>query len=740
MTQISKKVNNEILRPVNTPPQFKSAPETQNNIPDIQIPDIYYNSNPGKEQKGFVEKLKEVDMMGMIYPWFENPLLMGGTCLALSKGIDKYTEACGGEYEKSILGKATKLGDNIENSKFIKSSPVQKVLGWIKSGAKRVENLCKKSDLITAMRTTPARPEKQMPKSELISQEVRIIEDFNKITDTLNLTSENSVKLKNLGLNKAERDFLEQTFGKNYKKISEEKLANAIQLKRLDYAADDITRIVNSSNATNEVKKAILQKLGLTIDEITEIKANPEKYVNKVKEAVTKAGDKVKIGAGHYPILGPVQPLERTISCGQVANRLKSIMDGAKTNTGKFFAKAIQKIHRGFTFGGGKLGMCLFIAPSFVMMMKNTVKADKDSKIGTVANGCLEAISWVFTFPLAIAATYALGGMKFAGMSKDKVKEFMKITDDFNKLVDEGKLVDKSKYDAARKVLETQRKNLRNVEKQNLLARTFKGIANIFYGDLNTIRSYKNNNALMNKIRQIPNFLKHITCEPVRFILAVFVIESFFRNVIIKGTKAVFGNYYDHFKEEEYTAKKSEQKKFTKEDLQKRLYDTQAKKLNPTEQTNDTKDYEPDLPKEALKLALSKNDTNKISKKNAINANSEKSENLLKETNNKAVIETIENNDKKETENKYIPDQTQKLHLNQTKTENMDNYTYIPSSENIFASKDKEKTNANKYIPSQTAGNFVKTFDNSGLEAALKRADRAEKLALQTLAGNFNHA
>ena len=42
-----------------------------------------------------------------------------------------------------------------------------------------------------------------------------------------------------------------------------------------------------------------------------------------------------------------------------------------------------------------------------------------------------------------------------------------------------------------------------------------------------------------------------------------------------------------------------------------------------------------------------------------------------------------------------------------------------------------------KYIPSQLPGNVAKTFDNSGLEAALRRADRAEAKALQTLAGKF---
>ena len=87
---------------------------------------------------------------------------------------------------------------------------------------------------------------------------------------------------------------------------------------------------------------------------IKNVRIKPEEYVTKIKEAVTKAGKKVRVGDGHIDWLGSFQPLERTISCDQVANKLKSIMEGAKTKTGKFFAKAIHKIHRGFTFGGGE--------------------------------------------------------------------------------------------------------------------------------------------------------------------------------------------------------------------------------------------------------------------------------------------------------------------------------------------------------------------------------------------------
>ena len=554
---------------------------------------------------------------------------------------------------------------------------------------------------------------------------------------------------------------MKEFFGDEYKKLAAEKTSNAVMLKRLGFEKSKIKEIIESTDANTKTKQAILDTLGLTIDDIKNSRIKPEEYVTKIKEAVTKAGKKVRISEGNIDWLGKFQPIERTISCDQVANKLKSIMEGAKTKTGRFLAKAVHKIHRGFTFGGGKVGMWFFIAPSLVMMMKNVKKADKDQKVGTAAYGSIEAISWVLTFPLSIAATYALGGMRFAGMSKENVKKFMEKTDAFNKLVDTGKLTDKSKYKAALKALKAERKALRHVEKQNIFARMVKGITNFFYSDLNTIRSYKNGNFLADKIRQIPNFFRHLGLEPIRFILCAFVLESFFRKLVEKGSKAIFGNHYDHMKEEEHEAKKKDQMKFTKEDLEKRLYETQYQKLNPTEELNQVQAYSPELPETTIQnikedlIAKAQEKERQALEKKAMNTTAEtfseenniptetiaeennipaKTEEIVKpvETANNEVISPAVVSNKSE---EVIPNPSI---LNQATQEKVDNYTYIPSSENIFAKQVKAEEPVKKYIPSQIGAKFSKTFDNSGITKALRRADLAEQKAIQTLAGNFS--
>jgi hypothetical protein len=86
----------------------------------------------------------------------------------------------------------------------------------------------------------------------------------------------------------------------------------------------------------------------------------------------------------------------------------------------------------------------------------------------------------------------------------------------------------------------------------------------------------------------------------------------------------------------------------------------------------------------------------------------------------------------------YIPSSVALNTRKDVKTQKRDNYTYIPSSENVIK-KNQKSGDTNKYIPSQMGVKFNKTFDNSGLEAALRRADRAEQRAIQVLAGNFNN-
>ncbi len=803
---------------------FKSAQEAQNqqipqmsveqSLPDVPLPSLY-NIPEAPEQQELVDRIKKIDLFGIVYPWLEHPLTMVGTCAAMAYGVDKFSQACGGEYSTSLVGKAANLGDKIEQSKFVQSKPFQKVWGWGETAKGKVKHFFRNSDLLNSIFKTPSQPEWPMVKDEMLSMRQRVVHTFSEISRGLKWTEEGFTKLENLGLDKDDKKFLKEIFGDTKLSTVEEKASNAVRLKRIGMSKDAITGLINSSGATEMVKAKELEQIGLSADYIKKLEKNPPslKDVITIEKACDK-GRNIRIGAGHQPFLGPFQPFERKIGLSEVSNRLKSMLKGAKTKTGRFFASVLQKCHRGFTFGGGKMNAIFFVSPLLVETMMDVKKAEPNEKLGTAAHGAIHAVSWVFTFPLALKVMHHIGGMQYAGMNKDDVAKYRKLIKDFNEEanpfkekswmnvfgIGEKKAADKTfqSYDAYKKKLDSlnaQLKALRNknTKNQNLITKVGKQLAKFLTIDLETISSYKNGSAIGNFARKIPNFFKNFGGVPMRFALWGAITMGIFDTLINKGIKGCFGNFYDRFKEEEFVNAKKEQKKFFKQDLKTRLYEKNQQKVLGLEKSASAGDFS----KENLAMLTPSINTQNQKKEtvtenqslNQIQNNQEqKLENfaLEKENNNNLqpeiplantkesnieqekapetalskalnsesneVYKDVKTNPVKEDRYinngnqspieqekdnyTYVPNTSPVVKEKEIKSKR-DNYTYIPSSDNVLK-KNQNFKNTKKYIPSQQGVKFNKTFDNSGLAGALRRADRAEQLALQTLAGNFN--
>ena len=804
MTQINQNIHNNI----EAQPRFKSADalplqQTPVVIPEVQLPDLYYNPNL-KEKKTFKESLKKVDMFGLVYPWLETPFLMAGSCAGLAFGVDKFAQACGGEYKSSILGKAANLGDSIEQSKFIQSNPVQKFFGWIKGGTKKVKHIFRNSDIVKSLKT-PSMPENPIPLSEMQTQEHRVAEEFFRITDGLRLDSQDAIKVTDIGINKKEQEALKKLFKvSDLTKVNETKLVNTALLKRLGKTEAEIRNILvfGDDVATAMVKDEILAKLGLTAQELKEIKLDPEKYISKIKAAAQKGRKNVWVGAGEYNWMNKwlkgFQPFKRYIGCDDIYNRYHSMGEGAKTKTGQFFSKALQTLHRGFTFGGGKLGVLLFVSPIVVDTIKHTKEADPDRKIGTAAHGIIEAVSWVITFPLALKIMHGLGGMQYAGMSPEKVKEYRKLLNDFNAKVKNKAFRNKDQYKAARKTLKAQLKKLKTVKGQNLLTKTLRKIGSFITVGLEVPLGYQNNNTFMNIVRKGNKFSKNLLGVPLRIGVWALIAMGLLGTTITKCTNAIFGKHHDAFKEEEHVENKKKQKEYTKQDLQNRLLELQKQKTmigsSPVEdidsnniennpntitpsnpiveettenivQENNPSGKLKQNPEEVLaKLRIAqeeaqiKSQLENIEKEEAVVNKPTVEETVAEEPVAEAPIIKEKPPEQKPAQNipetpvaqeqysqihksiepqgkdKYIPNQNCEIKIPNNKR---DNYTYMPSQENVLKQQADENAH-NKYIPSQTSSNFIKTFDNSGLEAALRRADRAEQQAIDVLNGKFD--
>ena len=707
MTQINSNINIQNF-----------AGQQQKQQQTVRIPNYYYVPDTYSPQS-VKEVVKENPFYDMfLKPFVEHPVAVLATWLGLGVGLDAYSTACSGKYEDSLVKKAANFGDNIQNSKIIQNKPVQAVISGLGSvgnaGKKAVQN----SAILRAMKDTPTMPEWSTVKTQMFNQKQEVVQDFIRITEALKLDSAEAPSLKNIGLNDREITMLKKTF--NVQKISqipETEAVNQVLLDRLGKTPEEIKKIQGMGAAsTKAVKTEILKEMGLDAEKLKLIKDDVYgKYINDVKTAAGKVKGKVKMGAGHYSWMGPLtKPFERTVGCDEIFNKLHSMSDGAKTGTGRFMSKAMQMIHRGLTFGGGKLGALIFIAPLLVELGINVKKADKDQKIGTAANGFVDNISWVFTFPLALRMMHSIGGIKNAGMGKEKVEQYRKLVEDFNKRVEPTILKDgikvpnpntfktKHEYDVARSVVEKQLKELRTVKGQNIFTRGLRKLAGCITPDLCRLNSYRNSNFAANTARKVPAFFRNAAGIPIRFGIWGLISMGVLSAALTKCTTAIFGKSYDAMKQDERKADKKKQEKFLKEDLNQRLYDTQKAK--------------------------------QFGRQPAVQAQPPV-QNIMTTKGTSPYSSQIPTPDTDVDNYTYIPSQ-QNIIPHAIKNSKVDTYTYIPSQECTIKS-DKVNEAQRKYIPSQAAANIQKTYDNSGLQSALDRAQKAEDKALRVLAGNF---
>ena len=708
------KYNNSYgVQPMAAAQQVRPQPQT------VRIPE-YYMPNERQSLKDVLEESPIYSMIvkGFFGPLIDHPIASVLTWFGCGFLLDKYTSACSGEYDKSLLKKVTNFGDKIQNSKFVQSKPMQSFINMFKKNGEKGGNLIQKNSVIRAIWKTPTMPEWPMVMSEMLPQRQRVVHDFNQIVNTLELSTEKSVSLNMLALDNSERQKL-----KDLANVlnTEAKASSFIQLNRLGLASEeDIIKTVTSSadGGVAETKKAILKAFG---DKNTEWLKDVQKdtigaKINEVQEATKRVGGKVKIGLGEFRpwgiSLGPLtSPTKRVLGCDNIFNRLYSLDGGAKTATGRFMSRFMQMVHRGLTFGGGKLGVLLFIAPAFVETAINVHKAEPDQKIGTGVSNLVNHISWVFTFPFALQIMHHIFGAKNAGLTKEQIQE---IHDKRTAINEKNKLkrTDKGyknygEWKEARKEFNEFVKNTRkaNFKNQKWYNNMFARFASLFTPDLGKLDAYNTGNWFTTKFSQMRNLPRNMWGVPARLVIFGLLAMGVLDTILNKCIKAIFGDSYDSMKEEEIKDAKKEQKKFLKEDLNARLYETQRRKGINNGVNN---------------VSVQQNPQGNALAHHGVGLNNEE----IPQVQTKNIDNYA-----------YIP--SQKNTVKQDLKTKRDNYSYIPSQNSTIKSDKEKNQNTRSYIPSQAAANISKTWDNSGLQDALNKADRAEQRALRVLAGNF---
>ncbi len=724
----------QYLQGVGTPAAGIQATAMQPPVPDVQLPDLYYMPNDSYKPKSFKESVKQADPMGMISPMVEHPILALLLTGGIFKGFDVLGEHFGGEYNKSLVGKAANFGDKLQGKIPLK------VVNPLRDARNKTSKFLHTNSITSAILDKPAVPDWEMPKSELHSQQMRTLQDFKSFANDIGLNSDGVMKRKNIRLDKAETEAAKKFFNVNsISKIKDADYVNFARLKRLKLNDSEIRNIISSPEASKRVQEQMLKAMGLDKAAFEAIMNDTNgKTIPTLEKALEKASGKLKISSGNIGWTGPFQPFSRYITSNQFYNKFHSI-SSAKTTTGRMCAKAMQIFHRMATFGGGKLGLLFFMVPHLINTVNNVQKAEKDSKVGTLMNGLLMAGSWVVTIPLAVKMVYGLGGMQNIGVSEENRKKIYELTQEFNNKVKNKEFASFAEDKAARDAVKKQIKALKKpTEPQNLLVKMLRKAGSFI--DIG-------NNGLKGRtfLQKLPNFGKNLIGTPLRFVGALMISSSLLDGTLVKICKSIFGNYYDQYKEEEYEDKKKNNETFLKKDLQERLLKTQAEKLeaqkNPSISTpaQSVPAAQQEVPK--AETAPQVQEQKPIPAEETAAATAAATNVAQSQLNNKTpdsynYIPSQNSsvpNIKPEYDNyTYIP--SQDSNIPKTKSD-YDTYTYIPSQDSVLSKNVTEA--AQKYIPAQTPANIKKSFDNSGLASALKRADRAENNAIKILSGKF---
>ena len=707
--------------------------QTQRAVPNqaVRIPDYYVQD----DKQGFKEILENNPMYstgikGFFGPLIDHPIASILTWFGCGYLLDKYTSSCGGEYDKSLLKKVVNFGDNIQNSKFIQSKPVQSFLGLFKKGKASGGKIIEKNSVLNAIWKTPTMPEWEIVKSEMIPQRQRVVHDFNLIANELKLASDGFAPLHKLAVDKSEKAEMLKAFKvAKLSEIPEELASSFVQLKRLGKSEEFITNTLAMPDGGVATTKAeILRAMGnKNADWIKAVHEDTiGKYISEVQEATKNVGNKVRISLGDFKPMGInlgvlTTPTKRIVGCDNIHNRLYSLDGGAKTATGRFMSRFMQMVHRGLTFGGGKLGVLLFIAPAFVETAINVHKAEPSQKVGTGVSNLTNHISWVFTFPFALQIMHHICGAQYAGMKKEDIQAIRKLQSDFNKKnklngTAEG-FADHEAYNKRRKIVNEEIKAKKVVKGQKWYTKAIRKLAGILTPDLGKLDAYNTGNAITTKISQLRNLPRNLVGVPLRLILFGVLTMGVLDSIINKTIKFCFGDSYDSMKEEEIKDSKKEQKKFLKEDLNDRLYQTQKQKLAAMA-----------IKQQPDQQQISKPQGQALSHRGA-GENSYAIPQIQPQQITKENIDTYN----------YIPSQKNTIKQPVRKGSN-DTYSYIPSQDSTIKQDKNGNINSStvrSYIPSQAGAHIDKSWDNSHLQSALDRAQRAEDRAYKVLSGNF---
>lgn len=500
---------------------------------------------------------------------------------AIAKGMDKYAEHCRGDYEKTIPGKIGAWGDKVAD-KFGKNSFMQSVGRGYHSFKNFVRTkIINKSAALRAFADTPSQPELAMVRDQARGMLGFCATDWDQVVENFVRETNFAEDLKAYG---ATADEI-----KNYKNAIE-KLPKAQQFEELQKAEFELLK-KNSRGGNNFLTKSLNEFGALGLEERQKllkdakayefglkdfaefkfIKENRTDNLHRIMESTHNANKKMcSVAYEAKPSLyGRLKRFlfGREVYGSEFANKMassignetltpemaKALRDTGldkkipKSALGKFLAKYNNIVLEGATnrVAGGKLvaiAQAWFLAEAIYKSAK--AEGGLGEKGRTFAERITELIAMFACIPPALMLMHKVGGLQYAGMTKQQVADYRRDLKDFNKRAMSGTM---SKTDYKLRRLDLEKRLKGNVT--NPITKLLKRVGRIVSVGLEQIRPLDKKQvvreSVMDKIKDLfrhPKFgLKQMAGYPMRIILGMLVIMPFFSKLAVKGCHAIFG-------------------------------------------------------------------------------------------------------------------------------------------------------------------------------------------------------
>ena len=359
----------------------------------------------------------------------------------------------------------------------------------------------------------------------------------------------------------------------------------------------------------------------------------------------------------------------------------------------------------------------------FADMLIHTFKAPKGEKGKTLAERFVNDFTYFMAMPLGIVAMHKVGGLKYAGMTAEQVEKFRAAREAFNNDVKAGLLSDKKLYKARK----TELKKMLKANVKNPITKLFKkigGFINIGNETLLARRSTAKWN--LNFLRKSGNFFRNLAGVPLRIAIPLAIVSPFLAKLTTKGIHAILGkptkSVLDEDKEE--TPKEPQ----ISPEQQKALQEALLKAAQAQNQPPRVPQASSNLINQYVNQARTTQQTSTTTTKTIQNQTSP----LLQ-----ATAGTHPINVQQSSPSPMVRDAAAKLTHN-SQVPQTRSYSYIPSPDcNIKPEVQKPSTPQPakpKYVPSPE--NMVlpgPQEDYTGVAAAMKKCDDAEKQASETL-------